>query len=309
MAITSYLGKNGETLWKVSVSVRSSSDPSIRVQKAKFGFATEREAEREETKLLRECERSVLIKETHGSSWESVLEAWAKNLDGSLSQTTRTDYVACAYKNTSSWLKRPAAGITPLEVKEVLNQLKAEGRTYDYVKYLKNLIGRIFMFGDEIQEMLGLLWHKGARRFIYLGSAGALDPAIQVGDLVVPAEFSEPGGRWRTFSNGAGELPIALAAPLKIIRGVRQGTVSTLIEETRERMENLAGLGIQAIDIEANHFARFFDGREAQTSIILAITDLPLGGVKLDEGYEVNFAAVKSICQVFPHLIDFPRTS
>jgi hypothetical protein len=147
MAITSYLGKNGETLWKVSVSVRSSSDPSIRVQKAKFGFATEREAEREETKLLRECERSVLIKETHGSSWESVLEAWAKNLDGSLSQTTRTDYVACAYKNTSSWLKRPAAGITPLEVKEVLNQLKAEGRTYDYVKYLKNLIGRIFMFG------------------------------------------------------------------------------------------------------------------------------------------------------------------
>lgn len=165
------------------------------------------------------------------------------------------------------------------------------------------------MYGDEIQEMLGLLWHKGARRFIYLGSAGALDPAIQVGDLVVPAEFSEPGGRWRTFSNGAGELPIALAAPLKIIRGVRQGTVSTLIEETRERMENLAGLGIQAIDIEANHFARFFDGREAQTSIILAITDLPLGGVKLDEGYEVNFAAVKSICQVFPHLIDFPRTS
>lgn len=149
MAITSYLGKNGEPLWKVSVSVRSSKDPSIRIQKAKFGFATEREAEREETKLLRECERGALLKETQGSSWESVLEAWAKGLDEGLSQTTRTDYVACAYKHTSSWLKRPASGITTLDVKELLNQFKADGRTYEYVKYLKNLIGRIFVFGIE----------------------------------------------------------------------------------------------------------------------------------------------------------------
>jgi hypothetical protein len=61
------------SLWKVSVSIRSQSDPSIRVQKAKFGFKTELEARKEESKLLRECERNVLIKETQGSTWKVVL--------------------------------------------------------------------------------------------------------------------------------------------------------------------------------------------------------------------------------------------
>ena len=149
MAITSYLGKNGEPLWKVSVSVRSSKDPSIRIQKAKFGFATEREAEREETKLLRECERGALLRETQGSSWESVLEAWVKGLDEGLAQATRADYTAAAYNHTSSWLKRPASGITSVDVKELLNQLKAEGRTYEFIKGMKNMLARIFMFGME----------------------------------------------------------------------------------------------------------------------------------------------------------------
>lgn len=150
MAITSYLGKSGATLWKVSASVRSTKDPSIRIQKAKFGFATEREAQREETKLLRECERSALLRETQGTSWESILEAWIKSLDDSgLAQSTRADYIAAAYNHTSSWLKRPASGITPVDVKELLNQLKAQGRTYDFIKRMKNMLGQIFMFGME----------------------------------------------------------------------------------------------------------------------------------------------------------------
>lgn len=148
MAVTSYL-KNTETLWKVSVSVRSEKDPSIRVQKAKFNFKTEREAQREESKLLRECERSVLIKETKGSSWQVVLESWETSLDEKLSATTKTDYVSVAYKYTSSWLQRPASSITTLEVKELLQRLKAEGRTYGYVKLIKNLLGRIFNYGIE----------------------------------------------------------------------------------------------------------------------------------------------------------------
>lgn len=149
MAVTSYLGKNGATLWKVSVSVRSSKDPSIRVQKAKFGFQTEREAEREESKLLRVCEREVLLKETQGSSWQTVLESWEKSLDEKLNATTRKDYVAVAYKYTSSWLSRPASGITALDVKELIYQLKADGRTYGYIKLIKNLLGRIFIYGIE----------------------------------------------------------------------------------------------------------------------------------------------------------------
>lgn len=150
MAIVSYLGKNGDTLWKASASVRSSKDPSIRVQKAKFGFQTEAEARKEESKLLRICEREVLIKETQGASWEAVLDAWSKHIEASdLSQASKHDYVAAAYNHTSSWLKRPAASLTPLDAREVLNQLKADGRTYDFIKRMKNLLGQIFLFGME----------------------------------------------------------------------------------------------------------------------------------------------------------------
>ncbi|MBX3041822.1 MAG: site-specific integrase [Bdellovibrionaceae bacterium] len=149
MAVTSYVGKNGATLWKVSVSVRSSNDPSIRVQKAMFGFQAEHEAKKEESKLLRVCERSVLVKESQGSSWRAVLESWEKNLDEKLSATTRKDYVAVAYKYTASWLPRPASSITSLDVKELLFQLKASGRTYGYIKLIKNLLGRIFTYGIE----------------------------------------------------------------------------------------------------------------------------------------------------------------
>jgi hypothetical protein len=130
MAVTSYFGKNAETQWKVSASSRSNLDLSIRVQKAKFGFATEREAEREETKLLRECEREVLSREAQGSSWEAVLDIWAKSLgDSGLADTTRVDYVASAYKNTACWFKRPAAGITSFDIRELFSQFKAQGRS------------------------------------------------------------------------------------------------------------------------------------------------------------------------------------
>ncbi len=157
MAITSYPGKNGETLWKVSASSRSSLDLSIRVQKAKFGFASEREATREQVKLLRECEREVLSREAQGSSWGAVLEAWAKSLnENGLADVTRTDYVAAAYNHTANWIRRPATEINSLDVKELINQLKAQGRSYEFIKRMKNMLTRIFRFGMEKRLIKGL---------------------------------------------------------------------------------------------------------------------------------------------------------
>ncbi|MGZ6370720.1 MAG: tyrosine-type recombinase/integrase [Bdellovibrionota bacterium] len=177
MAVTSYLGKNSETLWKVSASSRSAVDLSVRVQKAKFGFATEREAEREETKLLRECEREVLSREAQGSSWGSVLEAWTKSLnENGLADATRTDYVAAAYNHTANWIKRPAAEITPLDVKELFGQLKAHGRSYDFIKRMKNMLGRIFMFGMEKRLIKGL--DKAPTFGVQLGRAEEKKPEI-----------------------------------------------------------------------------------------------------------------------------------
>ena len=177
MAVTSYLGKENKPLWKVAVSARSALDPSIRVQKAKFGFATEREAAREEMKLLRECEREIITREAQGSSWESVLEVWTAHLAGEdLSAATKEDYVAAAYNHTASWLKRPATSITPVDVKELVNQLKAEGRSYDFIKRMKNMLTRIFVFGQERRLIKGM--EKPPTFGVQLGRAEDKKPEI-----------------------------------------------------------------------------------------------------------------------------------
>jgi hypothetical protein len=159
------------------------------------------------------------------------------------------------------------------------------------------------VYGDEILAVLRLLWARGARNFLYLGSAGSLDGRIEVGDLVLPSEFLERAGRWTLYRNEASGAGIALPAPFQVHAETRHGFVATLIEETKLRVEEMGKVGIQEIDIEARHFAHFFCERNATSAIVLAITDSPRGKRRLDEGYEVNFLAAKNISLVVPALL------
>jgi len=160
MAITSYQSKIGEMLFKVSVTVRSSKNLSIRVQKAKFAIKSEWEAKREETRLIRECEREVALRENQGSSWGMLVEAWEKYLSKekihSLSETTRTDYINILRKHTHAWWKRQAAEITRADVLELLNQLKAHSSSVSYQNTIKVIINRIFGFGIDHRLIGGI---------------------------------------------------------------------------------------------------------------------------------------------------------
>lgn len=53
MAISKY-EKNGQTLWKVYLNIRSKVYPAIRVQRRVFDLLSEREANAEEKRLLRD---------------------------------------------------------------------------------------------------------------------------------------------------------------------------------------------------------------------------------------------------------------
>ena len=68
MAVIAYQSETGESFWKAFVSARSNKDRTIRVQKAKFCLKSKAEAQREEMKLIRECERELAAKENRGSS-------------------------------------------------------------------------------------------------------------------------------------------------------------------------------------------------------------------------------------------------
>jgi len=160
MAVSSYVLPTGETLWKASACVRSLKKSSIRIQKAKFALKSKWEADREETRLIRECEREVSLREDQGSCWGAVVEAWEKNLKlekaDTLNETTRTDYVNALRKHTHSWWKRQAAEITRVDVLESLNQLKAHSKSVSYQNKMKAIINGIFVYGIDNRLIGGI---------------------------------------------------------------------------------------------------------------------------------------------------------
>ncbi|MGK5085315.1 site-specific integrase [Bdellovibrionota bacterium FG-1] len=153
MAIMEYQSDAGEKLWKAYVCVRSRVNPGIRLQRWKFGCKTLKQAEREEVKLLRDCQAEVLKKETQGSSWGAVVEAWSKHLSLETTEQvldeTRKDYVASLVKHTSHWWKRSANEITRGDIQELFGQLKANGSSNSFLAKTKNTIHRVFAYGME----------------------------------------------------------------------------------------------------------------------------------------------------------------
>ena len=164
MAVYSYQSKNpvseGETLWRVYVNVRSKLIPEFRSQRKVSGLKSEREALREETKLVRECEREVFEKEFQGQTWGAVVDAFEEDLKTNLSEEiqliTKLDYVASLRKHTAQWWRRPAASITRKEVKEVLYFLTSEGGSLGHINKVKVVMNRAFNFGIENGIIQGL---------------------------------------------------------------------------------------------------------------------------------------------------------
>lgn len=159
MGVKSYVSKNGELLWSASAYARSQKNPGIKIEKQKTGFLTEREALSAFKLLDRECEREVLLKETSGSTWGAVVDAFEKNINSPTSKlhfTTREDYMAAVHKHTKSWWRRPAAEISRIDVKEVMNELVSEGYSIGHLKKVKIVINLIYVFGMENRQIRGV---------------------------------------------------------------------------------------------------------------------------------------------------------
>ncbi|MGE0526787.1 MAG: tyrosine-type recombinase/integrase [Bdellovibrionales bacterium] len=159
MAIIEYKNENGQSLWKAYVSVKSKVKPSIRVQKWKFNIKTQKQAEREEVSLLKECQAEVLKKESQGETWGNLVESWELYLrehKKQLTEHTRVDYISALRKHTGAWWKRPAREISRADVIEVVNQMKASGYTVSYMNVVKVIINRAFTYGMDHRVVTGI---------------------------------------------------------------------------------------------------------------------------------------------------------
>lgn len=160
MAINTYVNESGETCFRVYVNIRSKTHPALRTQRKSLGLKTQREAEREEIKLIRECEREILKRESLGSTWGVVVEAFEGHLasahEQALHETTRADYVATIRKHTEMWWKRSATQVTKVELRELFAQLKAQGRSVSHLKKMKIIINKIFVYGIDSGMIRGM---------------------------------------------------------------------------------------------------------------------------------------------------------
>ena len=159
MAIVEYKNESEQSVWKVSVCVKSRINASIRVQKAKFNLKTQRLAEREEVSLLKECQTEVLKRESQGETWGNLVESWEAYLGSNrkeLTETTRHDYIASLRKHTEGWWKRPAKEISRADVIEAINQMKVAGYTVSYMNVVKVIINRAFTYGMDHRVISGV---------------------------------------------------------------------------------------------------------------------------------------------------------
>ena len=159
MAISSY-EKNGKTLWKVYLNLRSKNDPTIREQKLVQGIESEKAAIAEEKKLFRELSTALANRTSKGYSWGAVLESWELAMLSDPNQpyvkSTVIDYCASLSKWTLPWMKLPAAEITKADGRELLDRLKAEGKKKGYIKLVQQEINTVYRWAIETRFIKGV---------------------------------------------------------------------------------------------------------------------------------------------------------
>ena len=171
MAISSY-EKNGKTLWKVYINLRSKNNPTIRAQKLVLGLETEKAALAEEKKLLRQLTENLAKQEGQGLTWETVIGRWElamrTNRDHyNYQPTTILDHVARLHRWTESWLKRPACELNKGDARDAIVKMAEAGKTKGYQHQLKHTVNVIYDWGIEQRLIKGV--HQSPMRGLQLG--------------------------------------------------------------------------------------------------------------------------------------------
>lgn len=154
MAIKEYQS-NGKTLYEVYVHVKSSNDPLLRVQKKKRNIQTQKDAARDEMRMIKEALIELGSLEEKGNSWERIIELWYNDQvrEGLASRYTNKftieDYRKMLLRYTADWLKRRPNELTRGDGKRVLDQLVHLQKSKSYIQKLKNTINLVFQWGVD----------------------------------------------------------------------------------------------------------------------------------------------------------------
>ena len=156
----------------------------------------------------------------------------------------------------------------------------------------------------------------GAKRFIYLGWCGAIAPAVNIGDIVLPETAAIDEGTSRHYLQGASDTS-APSAPLtaeirRACRGVGQPlhegrvwSTDAIFMETRDKVRHFQQQGALAVDMEISALFTVGAHRGVEVGGILVVSDElstltwrpGFKDERFDKGRVAACEAVKQICQ------------
>jgi uridine phosphorylase len=127
------------------------------------------------------------------------------------------------------------------------------------------------MGGPSAAIVLSELIDLGARRFIRVGTCGALDPGLGLGEVIYAAEAIAADGTSRALGGGdSARATLALEAPAATV-------VSTdVFYDDRGLEEGWAAAGAQAVEMETATLYVLADKRGAEAASLLVVSDLVL---------------------------------
>ncbi|MCF8060743.1 MAG: site-specific integrase [Bacteriovoracaceae bacterium] len=175
MAITSY-NEGEHKFWKVYVHYRSSTVKTKRFQKTIFKLKSEKEALKEEKKLIKELTRKVQIFDGLGLPWNTIVSLWWQEVQagylGNVSIRSAEGYLSIINKWTQDWNEIPASEISRADARKLLIELEKANLSKAYQKKVKNIINKVYEWGIEfgyikdvkVSPMKGLFISKGEQR-------------------------------------------------------------------------------------------------------------------------------------------------
>ena len=129
-----------------------------------------------------------------------------------------------------------------------------------------------------IEELIAL----GARSFVRIGTCGALDPALSLGDLVVASQaLAEDGASTALGATGPIAADRRLTAALAEAAAAPERTVASVDLFYQERSPGSATRHespATAVEMEAATLFRLAQLRHARAACLLAVTDVLEGG-------------------------------
>ena len=150
-------------------------------------------------------------------------------------------------------------------------------------------------FGDESYQIIEHLYQRGVRKFIYLGTAGAVNESVRLGAIMLPSAISYEG---TTFPISNVLLGPDLAQSLSDSRFVAKshhGWVPAVLSETTAFLKSQQKSGVDAIDIEGKYMAEFarLHG-DVKLGMAYVISDHTLGQITLEQYDDASLDTVNS---------------